>query len=105
MTRVMSIWFPQLPLDLWVRRDDPRLSGPFAITQDIKNAMRLTHMNNLATQAGLVSGVSLADAMAICPGLLSETYDADRCTLLHRTLWRWADRLSLIHISEPTRPY
>lgn len=94
MTRVMSIWFPQLPLDLWVRRDDPRLSGPFAITRDIKNAMRLTHMNNLAIQAGLVSGVSLADAMTICPGLLSEKYDADRSSLLHRALWRWADRFS-----------
>ena len=47
MTRVMSIWFPQLPLDLWVRRDDPRLSGPFAITREIKNAMRLTHMLSL----------------------------------------------------------
>ena len=51
-------------------------------------------MNGLATQAGLVSGVSLADAMTICPGLLSETYDADRCSLLHRALWRWADRFS-----------
>ena len=94
MTRVMSIWFPQLPLDLWIRRDDLRLLGAFVITREIKNALRVTHANAEALSAGVVIGQSLPDAMAISPELASEKYDEDRIRLLHRALWRWADRLS-----------
>ena len=94
MVRVMSIWFAQLPLDLWVRRSDPRLSSPFAVTREINNALRITHGNEMAFRAGVIIGQSLPDAMAVCPELASEMHDEDRIRLLHRALWRWADRLS-----------
>lgn len=94
MVRILSIWLPQLPLDRLVRLGDPRLDGPFAVTSDTKNATRLTHLNKCARDAGLSSGLSIPDARAICPDLLTEPSDLLREKTLLRALWRWADQLS-----------
>lgn len=94
MPRILSIWLPQLPLDRLTRHGDPRLSGPFAIIAEEKNAWRLTHANDQALKAGTVAGQALADARAICPDLLTEPSDPVREDLLLRALWRWADGLS-----------
>ena len=94
MVRVLSIWLPQLPLDRLVRCDDPRLGGPFALTCEVKNALRLTHLNERARHAGLTPGLSIPDARAICPDLLTEPCDKRREMALLRALWRWADQLS-----------
>jgi len=94
MRRVLSIWLPQLPLDLRVRKGDPRVSASFAIISEIKNAWRLTHLSEAARDAGLSPGLSLPDARAICPQLLTEPSDSVREAALLRALWRWADNLS-----------
>ena len=92
--RVMSLWFPRLPLDLLARRGDGRLEGPFAITQVLKNAPRLTHLTEGAVKAGARTGQSLADARAMCPELLTQAVNLEAQELLLRALWRWSDRLS-----------
>ena len=94
MRRVLSIWLPQLPLDLRKRKEDPRITAPFAIISEIKNAWRLTHLSEAALQAGLSAGLSLPDARAICPELLTEPSDSVREAALLRALWRWSDTLS-----------
>ena len=94
MRRVLSIWLPQLPFDLRIRKGDPRVSAPFAIISEIKNAWRLTHVSDAAQKAGLTAGLSLPDARAICPELLTEPSDPVREAVLLRALWRWADSLS-----------
>lgn len=94
MRRVLSIWLPQLPLDLRLRKGDPRAAAEFAIISEIKNAWRLTHLSEAAAAAGLSAGMSLPDARAICPELLTEPSDAAREAALLRALWRWADKLS-----------
>jgi protein ImuB len=92
--RVMSIWLPRLPLDRLVRREDPRLDGVFAITREIKNAKRLTHITDAGLRAGLAAGMSATDARALCPDLLTEPADLVREEALLRALRRWADHLS-----------
>lgn len=92
--RVMSIWLPRLPLDRRVRREDPRVEGVFAITREIKNAKRLTHISDAGLRAGLVAGMSATDARTLCPELLTEPADPVREEALLRALRRWADRLS-----------
>ena len=94
MRRVLSIWLPQLPLDFRMRKGDPRVSAPFAIISEIKNAWRVTHLSEAARRAGLSPGLSLPDARAICPQLLTEPSDAVREAALLRALWRWADSFS-----------
>lgn len=73
---------------------DPRTDAAFAIITEVKNALRLTHMTTEAREAGLREGMSVADARAICPELLTETGDVMREDILLRALRRWADRLS-----------
>lgn len=94
MVRVLSIWLPQLPLDRLIRRRDPRTTGAFAITSEIKNAPRITHLSEAAIAAGLSRGLSVPDARAICPELLTEPSDPHREDALLRALWRWSDQLS-----------
>ena len=94
MPRILSIWLPQLPLDRLTRHGDTRLSGPFAMIAEEKNAWRVTHANDAALKGGVVAGQALADARAICPDLLTEPSDPVREDLLLRALWRWADALS-----------
>ena len=94
MRRIMSIWFPQLPLDRHARLGDPRIETVFAIITEIKNALRLTHITQEAREGGLLEGMSAADARAICPNLLTEPSDVMRDEMLLRALRRWADRLS-----------
>ena len=94
MGRILSIWLPQLPLDRLMRAGDPRLAAPFAITVDRNNATRLAHINVDARKAGLAPGLSVPDARAICPELLTEPSDPLREGDLLRALWRWADQFS-----------
>lgn len=94
MPRILSIWFPQLPLDRLVRMDDPQLSGPFAITTEERNAWQIAYPNSDAIKAGVTTGLPLTDARAICPDLLTEQSNPVRERLLLRALWRWADCLS-----------
>ncbi|MEX1250745.1 MAG: DNA polymerase Y family protein [Hyphomonas sp.] len=94
MRRALSLWFPQLPLDRRVRLGDGRVHGAFAIVAEIRNAFRLTHLSETARAAGLTPGLSLTDARAICPGLLSEPSSPAREAALLRALHRWADIFS-----------
>lgn len=94
MRRTLSLWLPQLPLDRRIRLGDARTQGAFAITAEVRNAWRLTHLSETALEAGLSPGLSLADARAICPALLTEPGDPSREEALLRALWRWCDRFS-----------
>ncbi|KCZ52932.1 hypothetical protein HY29_17780 [Hyphomonas beringensis] len=94
MRRTLSLWLPQLPLDRRIRLGDARTEGAFAIVAEIRNAWRLTHLSDAAREAGLSAGLSLADARAICPSLLTEPADPVREEILLRALWRWADQFS-----------
>lgn len=92
--RILYIWLPNLPLDRRRRLGDPRVRDVFAITKDIKNASRLTHISDAARQAGLQIGQSVSDARAICPELTTEKSNPAREEMLLRALRRWSDYLS-----------
>jgi len=94
MRRTLSLWLPQLPLDRRIRLGDARTEGAFAIVAEMQNAWRLTHVSEAARKVGLAPGLSLADARAICPVLLTEPADPSREEALLRALWRWSDQFS-----------
>lgn len=102
MRRTLSLWLPQLPLDRRIRIGDERAGGAFAIVAEIRNAWRVTHLTEAAIRAGLSPGLTLPDARAICPALLSEPADPVREDALLRALWRWADQFSpLVSLDPP----
>ena len=94
MPKVLSIWFPQLPLDRLARRGDPRLAGAFAIASRVKRSWSLSHVNEIARENGLAPGLPLSDARAVCPDLAVEPADEAREAALLRSLGHWADFLS-----------
>lgn len=101
MRRILSLWLPQLPLDRRLRLGDDRVQGAFAIIAERRNAWRLTHLSDAARRAGLSPGLSLPDARAICPALLSEPADPAREDALLRALRRWADQFSPLVCLDP----
>tara|TARA_R110002020_G_scaffold406378_1_gene616340 strand:- start:12756 stop:14243 length:1488 start_codon:yes stop_codon:yes gene_type:complete len=94
MRRTLSLWLPRLPLERRIRLGDTRTEGAFAIVAESRNAWRLTHLSEAAGKAGLVPGLSLTDARAICPSLLTEPADPSREGALLRALWRWSDQFA-----------
>ena len=92
--RHLALHLPQLPLDLWRRRDDVRLGGAFGVTATVSNAERLISINNQANLAGVKIGMSLTDATAVCPDILTEPQNLVRQRHLLSALQRWADKFS-----------
>jgi len=92
--RHLALYLPQLPLDQWRRRDDVRLSGAFGVTATVSNAERLISLNTYASQLGVKIGMSLTDATAVCPDILTEPQNVVRQRHLLSALQRWADKFS-----------
>lgn len=92
--RTLALWFPELPLDRWRRRDDPRLWGPFVVTRKTGNVDHVICANDHARKASISPGDTVADAHAVCPDLLTEPQDDLRESRLLGALHVWADRFS-----------
>jgi protein ImuB len=69
MRRVAFILLPFWPTDRWRRLHDDDAETPFALTQTVKSALRLSSLNAAALRQGLVAGLPLADARAMVPAL------------------------------------
>ncbi len=82
------MWFPRLASDR-VLRTCP-VEAPFALTLKEQNAERLYCLNIRAEQAGLHRGMSLADARAFCPDLVSRPARPDLDARFLTALSRWA---------------
>ena len=85
---------PRLPVNRYGRCGTPIDDMPLALTDQHKNAVRLTCVNRLAAEAGLTAGHTLADARAILPDLVTLPAESDRDAAFLRALQRWAERYS-----------
>ena len=64
------MWFPRLASDARLRRRP--CDAPFALSLRAGNTDHLHCLNGPALAAGLTRGMALADARALCPGLVTE---------------------------------
>jgi protein ImuB len=90
--RFLSLWLPRLATDRARRRHgvDPR--APLAATMRIANAKRLVCLDAAAAGLGLTAGLTLADARARHPALVTiEADPAEEFRLLER-LCDWCSR-------------
>ena len=70
------MWFPLLPADRIIRqRKDARDRPPLVVVEKQKGAMRLVALSRAAKRAGLVVGITLADARTRIPDLWVEEID------------------------------
>ncbi|MBI6629934.1 Y-family DNA polymerase [Pontibaca salina] len=90
--RLLSIWFPRLASETALRRRP--VEGPFALVHRSGNVDHVCCLNRAAETQGLQRGMALADARAICPGLITRPADLVREAAALAGLRRWAGRYS-----------
>ncbi|WP_233191902.1 MULTISPECIES: DNA polymerase Y family protein [unclassified Brevundimonas] len=84
--RYLAVWFPWLPSDRLRRQErdaPPDGAPPVVLVEKVKGALRLAAVDPTAAQAGLTSGLTLADARARTPALRTVAHrpDADDALL------------------------
>ena len=88
--RILSVWFPRLASDAALRRRP--CEGAFALTLRSGTSDHLHCLTRTAEARGLRRGMSLADARAICPDLITRPTDlrSEAASLI--ALRRWMAR-------------
>lgn len=92
--RILSLWFPRLAADLALRRHPGLAAHPLAIIVPTGNRHVVASLSPEAADAGLRTGMALADARAICPDLATLPADPHRTARARAGLRRWAGRFS-----------
>jgi len=102
MSRIVSVWLPHLAIERLKResaaggRTPPPDDRPFALVGSDARGLTLTAVNEASARDGLLPGLSLADARAICPHLLTAPAAPDKDAETLMALARWATRYSPI---------
>lgn len=94
MRRFLSVWLPRWPTDRLKLRQRSPVTGPFALTQMQVSASRLYAVNIVATKMGLAAGMTLADAMALVPALVTAPADPAGDSSALERLTDWCSRFS-----------
>jgi protein ImuB len=94
MRRVLSLWFPRLPIDRIERKELSLRDVPFAFVAETGNRIVLEAANDRARREGVRPGTVLADARAACPNLVTRTSEPRADARLLRNLARWMERTS-----------
>jgi protein ImuB len=92
--RILSLWFPRLAAERWLRADPELGAGAFAVVAAERGALVLASLGAEAEAAGLRRGMGLADARAVLPDLATRAADPLREVRFLAGLARWAGRLS-----------
>ncbi|MFN3959306.1 MAG: Y-family DNA polymerase, partial [Parvularculaceae bacterium] len=90
----MAIWLPFLPTDRLRRHGLAPADAPLALYAKAGDAFTLTAVDALALERGLAPGMRLADAGALCPGLVTREADAGADARLLARIAAWADRFT-----------
>lgn len=99
--RILSLWFPRLAAERWLRRIGGALPEAFAVVGDVGGAQVLVSLNAEAMAAGLRAGQPLRDATAMCPQLLTRPADPVGEAMFLTALRRWAGKFSPWVAEEP----
>ncbi|MEM6440224.1 MAG: DNA polymerase Y family protein [Pseudomonadota bacterium] len=98
--RILSVWLPRLSAERALRRPDlahvglDRDGAPFAVTAEEASAVRVLSVNAAAAAQGLSPGMTLADARARQPALVSVPHDPGAEARFRAGLLRWSRRWS-----------
>ena len=96
MTRILSIWWPQLAIERWRKtagRDAPP-DAPVVLTVEGTHGLVIAAVTKAAAHSGARVGARLTDARALDPGLVAMPADPAGDAALVERLARWAARWS-----------
>lgn len=92
--RYMALWLPHLAIDRLNRIAAEQITQPLALTRRAQNRVSLVAINDAAERQGLMPGMVLATARAICSELDVREHDIDADGQLMERLANWASRYS-----------
>jgi hypothetical protein len=97
--RCLALWFPFLPCERTIRSAPPEPGQPFALVAVVGQALRLAALTADDAGHGLAVGMTLADARARCPDLLTAPHDphedAKLLAVLARRMGRFTPMVAL----------
>ncbi|MBD3679788.1 MAG: DNA polymerase Y family protein [Rhodobacteraceae bacterium] len=99
--RILSLWFPRLAAERYLRMDRGLPRGPFAVVREEANMQVISSLSAEAEAAGLRVGQPLGDALAICPALLTRPASPAAEAAFLAALRRWAGKFSPWVAEEP----
>ncbi|MFN3670914.1 MAG: Y-family DNA polymerase [Bosea sp. (in: a-proteobacteria)] len=103
--RYLALWFPFLPTDRLRREKRVPAAGPdnppLALVETLRGALRLTACDSRALDLGLSPGLTLADARARIPGLVSAQADPDADARQLARLAAFCDRFTPLVALDP----
>ncbi len=99
--RILSLWFPRLAAERFLRLDRRLPAGPFAVVGEVGNAQMLVSVSSEAEATGLRRGQPLRDARAMCPELVTKLTNPQLDAAFLTVLRRWAGKFSPWVSEEP----
>jgi protein ImuB len=99
--RILSAWLPHWPITRLSRTAPAAPGRPLVTVEAVHGVRRLAAVGAPGEAAGLRSGQTLADARAVCPGLVAVDADpaADQAAL--ERLAAWAERYTPMAAADP----
>ena len=92
--RILSLWFPRLAAEDILRAAPALAEMPLAVVAMQGNQRLIASLNLAASARGLSPGQALAEALTLCPDLVTRPADPDRAARVLAALRRWAGRFS-----------
>ena len=92
--RILSLWFPYLSVEIFFRSYPNSMHAPFSIISTTNKKKTLDCLNIVAESVGLKIGMSLHDAYAICPNLITKEKNIKKEYDHIKTLARWCHRFT-----------
>ncbi len=92
--RIVSLWLPRFAAEWRLRGIGEIASAPFAIIGEVSGATRIASLNVIAEAQGLARGMSLSDARAMAPDLITRPAAPEREASALAAIARWAGRYS-----------
>ncbi len=99
--RILSLWFPRLGAERFLRLERGTREGPFAVVDTRGNTQVLVSLSAEAEAEGLSPGQPLRDAQAMCPALVTRLANPIAETAFLAALRRWAGKFSPWVAEEP----
>jgi len=99
--RILSLWFPRLAAERWLRAGRGGVDAPFAVAGERRGQPVLVSLSGTAAAAGLRRGQPLRDARAMCPDLVTRPEAPAAEAEFLAALQRWAGRFSPWIAAEP----
>lgn len=92
--RILSLWFPRLAAERLLRLEPALAETPLAVVGEVGNLRQITALTQAASARGLMRGQALAEALTLCPDLVTRPADPAREAQTLAALRRWAGRFS-----------